>query len=503
MNITGHDIAPLLPVFILLGSAVSSLMIEVFSPRRRSAPAAVTGFGFLVAAGLFGWQVGEPGRALFVADGAVALFADDFGRVTSVLLLTGATLVLLGSARAIEDGAMARGEYHALLSLSMIGMVVMVMSGDLLTFFLGLETLSVSLYALTAMRGNDSRATEAALKYFLMGAFATGFFLFGLAFTYGAIGRLDWAWIGMHLASGEADPLLAAGLLLVLVGFGFKIAAAPFHMWAPDVYEAAATPVTAFMAVGVKTAALGALVRAAVSGLSPGLPAAGVGPIGLLVGLSATSIVVGNLLALTQTSVKRLLAYSSIAHAGYALIGVVAAARGTEGAASAVLFFLSAYTFTTIGAFGVLGLLERADGASEAERLSAYAGIGRSHPALAAAMALFMVALAGMPPTGAFLAKIQLFGAALRAGEVTLVVIGVLGSVVGAFVYLRVLVAFYLREHREPGPAPHFRPAVAPVVGVGLAVALTLGLGLLPGAWIAAVDGAGLSLAPREGAPNP
>jgi NADH-quinone oxidoreductase subunit N len=378
----------------------------------------------------------------------------------------------------------------------------MVMAADLMTFFLGLETMSIPVYALAAMRANDARSSEAALKYFLVGAFATGFLLFGVALVLGAAGRVDYVGIAAALGSGARVELASLGVLLVLVGFAFKVSAVPFHMWAPDAYEGAPTPVTGFMATGVKAAAFLALVRVVMVALVPAELSAPVW-VPALSGLATLTILIGNALALVQNNVKRMLAYSSVAHAGYALVGVVAAAKGEPSAGGAVLFYLTAYTFTTLGAFGVLVFLERADGGIESERFGAFAGVGYRHPALGLSMIVFMVALAGMPPTGGFFGKLNVFAAAIRADELGLAVVGVVGSVVSIHYYLRVLVAFYMREHAEPGPAPAANPSFDLGLGIGAAVLLTLALGILPGRWLGISSQAGAELRVVARDPSP
>jgi NADH-quinone oxidoreductase subunit N len=278
------------------------------------------------------------------------------------------------------------------------------------------------------------------------------------------------------------QPLLALGLILILIGFAFKVAAVPFHMWAPDVYEGAPTPVTGFMAVGVKAAAFVALLRIVMVGLGAG-DSSHVW-LQLLSALAVLTIVVGNVLALVQQNVKRMLAYSSIAHAGYAMIGVVVAGSGYEEAGAAVLFYLTTYTFMTLGAFGVLTFLERRDGSLEAERFGAFAGIGFKHPAVGIAMSLFMVSLAGLPPTGGFFGKLYLFSAAVKSGAVNLALIGILGSIISVYYYLRVIVAFYMKDAPDPGPTPQATHSRQLTLGLILAALGVLCLGIVPGWWI-------------------
>lgn len=489
MNVSMSDLAPLLPMFILGLTAMLLLMYEVFAIQKDRTFCANIG---LLGMGLALWGVlsdlGEPTRHLFGAPGAAPLVADNFARASSAVVIVGGVVATLLSPAYARNAGHDQGEYYALILFSLVGMVVMVMAGDLITLFLGLETMSIAVYALTGLKGRDPRSTEAALKYFLMGAFATGFLLFGIALVYGATGSVTLVDLAAAVRAGDvmgAQVLLGLGLVLIFVGFAFKVAAVPFHMWAPDVYEGAPTPVTGFMAVGVKAAAFLGLLRLVVVGLQTGAEAATEVWIPLLSALAVLTILIGNVLALVQQNVKRMLAYSSVSHAGYALIGLVAAARGESGAGSAVLFYLTSYTFMTLGAFGVLTFLERQDGARDAERYGAFAGVGFKHPALGLAMTLFMVALAGLPPTGGFFGKLYLFSSALRAGDLTLVLVGVAGSILSVFYYLRVIVAFYMREVPEPGPTPTATPSPHLTLGLALSAVAVLLLGVFPGPWAA------------------
>ena len=498
MTVTAADLLPLLPVGVLCLTAFLLLMYEVFSEQsERTYAAQFTVVGFGLAMALVVRDLDAPSTFVFGPEAAAPLVVDTFARVALLLLMAGGLVATLLSPAYARNAGHAHGEYYALITFAVVGMAVMVMAGDLFTFFLGLETMSIAVYALTGLRKNDPRAPEAALKYFLMGAFATGFLLFGITLVYGSTGSVTLA--DLHSAVRPdamldgGDPMLTMGILLILVGFCFKVAAVPFHMWAPDTYEGAPTPVTGFMAVGVKAAAFVALLRIVMVGLKD----ASLSDPNWLVVLSViagVTIVVGNAMALVQINVKRMLAYSSISHAGYALIGVVAAARGVEDAGVAVLFYLTSYTFMTLGAFGVLTFLERRDGGFESERFGAYAGTGFKHPALGAAMTLFMVALAGMPPTGGFFGKLYIFSSALEAGELNLVLIGVFGSIVSIYYYLRVIVAFYMRDHADPGPTPTATPSPQLTLGLAISAFFVVQLGVFPGAWISVTQAAIASL---------
>ncbi len=483
---TMQQFMPLVPLLVVLATALLLLMFEVFSVGlERGWAAVLTVLGIVIALGFSMGRMGEPPMSVFGAEGyAAPMIVDAFAVFSWCLALVAAGVAALISPGYLQSGGSNHAEYYALILFSVIGMMVMGAAGDLFTLFLGIETMSIAVYALTGLRKNDLRANEAALKYFLMGAFATGFLLFGIALLFGQIGSVALPDIARMAKAGVlGQPIIGLGLALVLIGLGFKIAAVPFHLWAPDVYEGAPTPVTGFMAVGVKAAAFVGLLRLVVVGLGPQAGESAVF-IPLLSLLAYATIIVGNVLAVAQRNVKRMLAYSSISHAGYALIGVVAAARGEQSAAAAVLFYLLSYTFMTLGAFGVLTFLERKEGGAEAERFGAFAGVGFRHPALGAAMSLFMIALAGMPPTGGFFGKLYVFSAALKAGELPLVITGVAGSIISIYYYLRVVAAFYMHDVPDPGPLPTATRSRALTIGLVVATAGVLMLGVFPGRWI-------------------
>jgi NADH-quinone oxidoreductase subunit N len=334
------------------------------------------------------------------------------------------------------------GEYYALLLLSTAGMFVLVSSVDFMALFVGLELMSIPIYALAGFDRKKLRSNESALKYFLTGAFASGILLYGMALVYGATGHIDFEGIRAGFAAG--GPLALAGLALIVVGFAFKMSVVPFHQWAPDVYEGAPVSVTAFMAVAVKAAAVVTLLRF----LAFALPEDGERLNQVLWVLALLTMLVGNFMAVIQSDVKRLLAYSSVAHAGYLLIGFVAA---TPASHTAVLFYLVTYLFMTLGAFGVVVALTR--GGREFSRIEDFAGLARRRPGVAALMTLFMLSLAGIPGTAGFMAKFYLFSAAVNADLIVLVIVAVLASVVSVFYYLRLPVAMYMHEPSDEEPA--------------------------------------------------
>jgi NADH-quinone oxidoreductase subunit N len=380
-----------------------------------------------------------------------------------------------------RDRRIERGEYYALLLFSTSGIVLMAQAANLIVVFLGLELLSIPLYVLAGFARPQAESEEAAIKYFLLGAFATGFLVYGIALMYGATGTTDLAGIAAVAQTGKNATLLLAGAGLIIVGLGFKVAAVPFHMWTPDVYEGAPTPVTGFMSVGAKAAGVASLLRVFLVGLH----SAQTDWIPVLAILAALTMIVGNVVALTQTNLKRMLAYSSIAHAGYMLMGLAA---GNHAGLAAVQFYLLAYTLTNIGAFAVLAVMARSAG--EDQTFHQYAGLMRRQPWLAAAMTVFMLSLTGFPPTGGFFGKYYLFMAAVQGNLGWLAIIGVLTSVVSAFFYLRVIVNMTMREPEREMPARIY-PALAATLAV---TALgTLVLGVWPAPWLQLAQ-AGLKL---------
>jgi NADH-quinone oxidoreductase subunit N len=362
------------------------------------------------------------------------------------------------------------------------GMVLLGMASDMLLAFIAIEVMSLSTYALAAYLRRGRRPAEAAFKYLVLGAVSSALLLYGASLLYGATGTTLFS----ALARGStANPsLFLAGLAMVVAGLAFKVAAVPFHAWTPDVYEGAPTPVTAFMAAGVKTAAFALLARVFLSAQS-GVEASDRAIAGVLSGLAILTMIFGNLLALPQRSVKRMLAYSSIAHAGYLLVGVVAAkAAGARGIALAgVLFYLAAYAATAIGAFAIVGALERRgrpdEEPADAWDLDTFAGLARTRPALAFAMAVFLLSLAGIPPTAGFMGKLYIFKAAVGAGLWPLAVIGVLTSVFGAYYYVRVVLYMYFRPPEGEGDALR-SPATSVALAAAVAVVVLLGVAADP-----------------------
>ncbi|MBI1727887.1 MAG: NADH-quinone oxidoreductase subunit N [Candidatus Rokubacteria bacterium] len=432
------------------------MLLDLLPPRHRREHMAFVGLAgvaaALVATALL-WGSEETGF-----QGMVVL--DNFTLFLTLVIGYATGLVLLLSIDYLQRLGMESGEFYILVLFAATGMVVMAGANDLIVVFLGLETMSLALYVLAGIFRTRIEAGEASMKYFLLGAFASGFFLYGIALIYGAAGSTNLNKIGAAVAAGTArDPLLLIGFGLLLVGFGFKISAVPFHLWTADVYEGAPTSVTALIATGSKAAAFAALVRVLLTAMRPlqGEWA------WLFWGLAVLSMTLGNVVAIAQQNLKRMLAYSSIAHVGYMLVGIVAGGSLGNGG---VLFYLLVYTFTTAGAFGVILLLER--GGEEAVRIGDTAGLAARHPLAALALSVFLLSLIGIPPTAGFVGKFYLFGAAVRSGYIWLAVIGVLNSAVAAYYYLRVIVSMYMREP-EGTPtvlAPSFAGALALVVAL-------------------------------------
>jgi NADH-quinone oxidoreductase subunit N len=470
-----------LPALLVGTFAVIVLMVDLFSPPGQQANAGVItligiGLAFWAAIRLWGSRE-ELFGGMIVVDMASLLFQ-------SIFLLVGFITVLLSIRYAAEEG-LELGEYYALLLFALLGAMMMASGGDLLIIFLGLEIMSLAQYILAGMRHNVLKSSEAAMKYFLLGAFATGFLLYGISLLYGATGTTNLAGILTAVREGGLTdhPLMSIGMGLLVVGFGFKIAAVPFHMWTPDVYEGAPTPVTALMSTGVKAAAFAALARVLVTAL--GDLQGSWAPI--FWGMAVLTMTVGNLIAIAQQNIKRMLAYSSIAHAGYLLIAVVAA--GPAGL-TGLLYYLLAYAFMNLGAFAVVVAIEQRE--DRYLLLDDYSGLGFRYPLVGVAMALFMFSLSGLPPTAGFMAKFYVFSAAVEQGYIVLTVIGVLNSLISLYYYLRPIVLMYMEEAKADVPARHFDPFL--LTALVLTILGTILLGLFPSRWLGLAHAAALGL---------
>jgi len=433
------NMTPILPEIFLSVLAMVLLLINVFLPSRRKSYLAYISFIGIVATAVLagaGW-----GSHIESFSGSVVL--DNFATFFKIIFLVGAGLTVLISDQYMDREGCNHGELYPLILFAVVGMMLMASGTDLMTIFLGLEVMSVSLYVLAGFNRANKKSNEAGLKYFLLGAFSTGFLLYGMALIYGATGTTriyKIAAIVGQMTIPSANIMLVAGMLLMLTGFLFKVAAAPFHMWTPDVYEGAPTPMTAFMSAGPKAAGFAAALRI----LLVALPTLQVEWSQLLWIIAVLTMTVGNITALRQDNIKRMLAYSSIAHAGYCLVGFAAGnATGTAG----ILFYMLSYAFMNIGAFAIVILVAR-KGETNGNVMD-FAGLGFKHPLLAVAMTVFLFSLAGMPPTAGFIGKFYLFSGAVEKGYIWLAIIGVLNSAASVYYYLRVMVYMYMKDPTE------------------------------------------------------
>ena len=456
----------IVPMACVTAAGIATMVAEAFRDPGERMPIAGLGVVGLLGAAFATILLWNHNTSSF---GVVA--ADNFGLfVTGTLIVVG-LLSLAISGPTVEREKLPAGEYYTLMLFATAGMMLMATATDLLVIFLALEVMSLAVYVLTGIRRDSPASTEAAFKYFLLGAFASAFFLYGIAFTYGLTGSTRLDRIGSLMAAQAMSPaptqFLALGLLIV--GFGFKVSAVPFHMWTPDAYEGAPPAVTAFMSTGVKAAAFAAFARVFLSAFEPLHPHWGV-VVGIL---AAATMILGTVVGVVQSNVKRMLAYSSIAHGGYLLVALVS---GNDFGKGAVLFYLLTYAITNIGVFGVIALLDIADRPND--QVSDYAGLGNDHPALAALMTIFLLSLGGFPPMAGFIAKWYVFSAAVKAGYTGLAIIGVLTSVISVFFYLRIVVMMYMTATDNPARFP----AVPKVAGAALVVSaiLIFYLGLLP-----------------------
>ena len=458
-------LVPLAPLLLVAATAGLVILLDLLPPREGKGHLGIVALAGIVAALLAALSLwGREGRAF-----GGMLLLDNFALFLDVVICYAAALVLLLSMDYLRRNGIETGEYYILVLLATLGMMLMAQAADLIVIFLALELMSLCLYVLAGFF-RDLAAAESSMKYFLLGAFATGFFVYGIALIYGATGTTALDRIAVASGGLRGDPLLLIGFGLLLVGFGFKISSVPFHMWVPDVYEGAPTSVAALIATGSKAAGFAALLRVLFSAFKVAQPDWTL----LLWVVAVLTMTVGNVVAIAQSNLKRMLAYSSVAHAGYMLVGVVA---GGSLGAGGVLFYLLVYTFTTVGAFGVILLLERER--REAVNLDDYGGLAAHHPVLALTLALFLLSLIGVPPTAGFAGKFYLFGAAVRSGYIWLAIIAVLNSVVAAYYYLRLIVYMYMRD--QEGALTEPAPSFAGRLALGIALWGVFQLGLMPG----------------------
>jgi NADH-quinone oxidoreductase subunit N len=460
------SITAIVPLLCVTAAGIAAMLAEAFREPGERMPISGLGLVGLAGAGISTALLWGRHQTGF---GVVA--ADTFGLFFVMILVVIGVMTMLLSPRMIERDALPGGEYYALTLFALAGMMLMAMATDLLVIFLALEVMSLAVYVLSALNRNSEASVEGAFKYFILGGFSSAFFLYGIAFVYGLTQTTKLEGVGQAVAAGAGGhPVLAlVALGLLLVGFGFKVSAVPFHMWTPDAYEGAPTIVSGFMSTGVKAAAFAAFVRVMATAFHP-LQATWY-PV--FWGLAAVTMVLGTVVGVAQMNLKRMLAYSSIAHAGYLLVGLTAANDVGRGA---ILFYLLTYGITNLAAFAVIGLLATHDRAND--DLASMAGLSNRHPALAAVFSVLLLSLGGIPPTAGFVGKWYIFSAAVRSGDYLLAIIGVLTSVVSIFFYLRVIVMMYMAEPVDLPRAPE--PSRAATFTLAAALVATFYLGILP-----------------------
>jgi NADH-quinone oxidoreductase subunit N len=471
--------AYVLPGMVALAAVTQFALTAIWRDRPRMLGALLTGLGFAGGLGVAAWQwtAGMGGEVI-----ATTSLLGSMVAVDGVALFTRFTICIAGlitvplSYAYMEDRRLHRGEYYPLLLFAATGMTLLASSADLLMVFISIEVLSLALYILTGFAKRDLASQESAFKYFLLGSFSSAIMLYGIALAYGASGTTNIAVMGRALgAVGAPVGLSLAAMALLLVGFAFKTALVPFHMWTPDVYQGAPTPVTGFMAAATKAAAFAAFVRVFAGGL--GALQWSWQPIFWI--LAAVTMIVGAVLAVVQLDLKRMLAYSAVAHAGYVLIGLITVSRA---GVSATLFYLLVYTFMSLGSFGVLSMLERRG--RKAIALTDLRGLGRRYPVLAGMFSLFLLSLAGIPGTAGFMAKLGVFRAGVEAGETGLVVIAVISSAIAAFFYVRVIITMFAEEEPAELATVEVPATTGASIGLAAAAAAVVVLGIVPGVLI-------------------
>lgn len=461
------DYVRILPELILSGFGILVMLLDPLVDEEKSQK--LLGFIALggTAAGLVAtWYMAQsPGLAF-----SNMVKVDGFSVFFHFLVIAIAAVVILSSLEYMAVQRIRAGEYYALILFGVVGMALMSSAVELVLIFISLEISSISTYILTGFRRNEASSSESSLKYFLLGSFATAFFLYGVAMMFGATGSTNIALISQKLQAGPVELLVYVAMALMFVGLGFKVAAAPFHIWTPDVYEGAPAPIVGFMSTAPKAAAFAVLLRVVFTMNAPGR-------FWLIWIAAALSMTLGNVGALVQTNIKRLLAYSSIAHAGYLLVAfAMTSADSSVAGISAAMFYTASYAAMNVGAFAVVSHF--ANAGERYVTLEDYEGLGRTCPLLAATLTIFLLSLIGIPMTGGFFAKFYVFSAAMKSNLIWLTLIGVVNSAIGAYYYLRIIVVMYMRESRKPVPV------TAVPFGLGLALVVTilatLYLGILP-----------------------
>jgi len=492
MMIPLADLATILPELIVVFAACLLLVLDpITSPEKKDWLAWMSVAALVVC---FIVTLGAMGDRVYAFSDLVVV--DAYASFWKLLLYLVSGMTILLSIGYLKEERIDLAEFYGFILLSLTGMMVMVSGADLLVIYLGIELMSISLYILAGFKRFEAKSIESSAKYFILGAFSSGLLLYGISLIFGAAGSTRLVEIAAAVeARGVNDPLVLIAMMLLIVGFGFKVAAVPFHMWTPDVYQGAPTSVTAFMAVASKAASFAAFLRVMLEGFG------GIKPNwnGLILGVCILTLILGNLVAIVQTNVKRMLAYSSIAHAGYALIGLVVAGWGVAEAGvssqgvSSIMLYLAIYSFMTLGAFSIIAILRR--GGLEGEELDDFTGLAKRHKGAAFLMLLFMVSLAGIPPTAGFIGKFYLFMAAVNAGLTWLAVVGLIFAAVSAFYYLRIVMVMYMREPSSDQEC-ETTLALSPTASVVLAFAVAgvVFLGIYPGPLVAVTTSATLPL---------
>ena len=459
------DLGPVMPEIVMTCLALLILLSELVIKRKETI-AFLSIVSVAIVTYLLAGSAGITFNGMFIADGYSLFF--------KLIFMLNVVLTVLISVKYIAIEKVNFGEYYSLILFSTLGMMLMASAGDLITLYLGLELMALSTYVLAGFLRHDVKSNEAAMKYFLLGSFASAFLLYGISMIYGLTGTTDLHAISSYISQKglSGNPVLTLSMIMFAVAFSFKIAAVPFHMWAPDVYEGAPTSITAFMSVGPKAAGFAVLGRVFMTAFGE----ARIEWTGILIPIAILTMAVGNIAAISQTNIKRMLAYSSIAHAGYVLLGIIA---GTSEGMASVLNYLFIYAFMNIGAFAVVIML-RSDG-FKGDNISDYEGLAKTHPLAAALMLVFMFSLTGIPPTAGFMGKFYLFMSAVSAGYTWLAVTAVIFSAISAYFYLRIVMYMYMKE-----PKTEVQLSVSP--GVALALTITviavLVIGVFPSAVI-------------------
>lgn len=463
MNLVMPDLRPVLPEIVMTVLALAILLADLVIKRKETiAFLSIAGVA-LVTYALAG-SMGTTFNGMFLSDGYSMFF--------KLIFMLNVILTVLISVKYIVIEKVNFGEYYALILFSTLGMMIMASAGDLIVLYLGLELMALSTYILAGFIRYDIKSNEAAMKYFLLGAFASAFLLYGTSMIYGLTGTTDLKAISAYIVANglSGNPVLMLSMILFAVAFSFKIAAVPFHMWAPDAYEGAPTSITAFMSVGPKAAGFAVLGRVFLIAFG----SVRLEWSAILVPIAILTMGVGNIVALSQTNIKRMLAYSSIAHAGYVLLGIIA---GTSDGMASVLTYMLIYAFMNIGAFAVVIML-RSEG-FKGDNITDYEGLAKTHPLAAALMLVFMFSLTGIPPTAGFMGKFYVFMSAINAGYTWVVIIAVMFSTISAYFYLRVVMYMYMKEPKET-----VQLSTSPAIGLALAITViaVLAIGILPSA---------------------